>query len=95
MKNTVVLVAAVLGVISGALAENTCAYGEWSSWRIVNKAQSENCESKKAYVHTRIRQSFTKNCSSENEINFPCKYLCTCSYICSSIAIVFIFVCCS
>ena len=52
--------------------ENTCAYGEWSSWRIVNKAQSENCESKKPYVQTRIRLSFTKTCSSQNETKYTC-----------------------
>ena len=73
MKNTAILVAAVLGIISGALAENTCAYGEWSSWRIEDKAQSENCESKEAYVHTRVHHSFTKNCSTENETKYTCK----------------------
>ena len=92
MKNTAVLAAAILALISGALAalpcnsrlriirpdlfkhcENTCAYGEWSSWRIVNKAQSKNCESKRAYVQTRIRHSFTKTCSSQNETKHICK----------------------
>ena len=91
MKNIVVLAAAILALISGALAalpcnsrlriirpdlfkhcENTCAYGEWSSWRIVDKAQSENCESKKAYIQTRSRVSFTKTCSSQNETKYTC-----------------------
>ena len=91
MKNTVVLVSAVLAIVSGALAalpcnshlriirpnlfkhcENTCAYGEWSTWKIVDKMQSNNCESKKAYVQTRIRHSFTKSCPSQNETKYTC-----------------------
>ena len=52
--------------------ENTCAYGEWSSWRIVGRNQSNKCESKKAYVQTRIRHSFTKSCSSQNETKYTC-----------------------
>lgn len=57
--------------------ENICTYGEWSSWKIVDKAQSENCESKKAYVKTRYRHAFTKTqrntCPSQNETKFTCQ----------------------
>lgn len=52
---------------------NDCPYGQWSSWKTISKAQSVNCESKKAYIQTRARHSFIKNCSSENETRYACE----------------------
>ena len=56
--------------------ENICTYGEWSSWKIVDKAQSENCESKKAFTEIRRRYAFAKNqankCPSLNQTKYTC-----------------------
>ena len=52
---------------------NTCPYGQWSSWTITTKLQSDKCDSNKAYNQTRTRYSFIKTCPSENETRSICK----------------------
>ena len=59
---------------------NHCPYGQWSSWKIINKTRSENCESKNAYFQKRTRHSFIKNCSDENETRYACKFYIVCFY---------------
>ena len=66
----------------GSSSSNNCSYDQWSPWKTTSKVKSSNCESKKAYVQTRVRHSFTKTYSDQNEIKYTCKHLTIiCSYV--------------
>lgn len=41
---------------------NKCPYDQWSSWKTTGKAQSQKCQSKKAYIQTRTRHSSKNTC---------------------------------
>ena len=52
---------------------NNCPYGQWGSWSIISKFQTNQCNSSKAYNQTRSRHSFIETCPSESESKIMCK----------------------
>ena len=59
----------------GVNCNSNSSYGLWSSWKIISKVKSDNCDSGKAFIKTRIRHSFTKSCSSKTENGSFCECL--------------------
>ena len=53
----------------------SCNYSPWGSWKVVNRAASTQCPSKRAFTQTRTRYDYNKVCENKTETRHTCKYL--------------------
>jgi len=52
---------------------STCSYSQWSSWKIIDKAVSTTCPSKKAFKQIRTRHDLLSSCNQQSQTRHTCK----------------------
>ena len=52
---------------------STCSYSQWSSWKIIDKAVSTTCPSKKSFKQIRTRHDLHGSCDQQNETRYTCE----------------------
>lgn len=53
----------------------TCAYSQWSAWKIIGQARSKNCTTGKTFKQIRTRHDINSICPQQNETTHMCKKL--------------------